>query len=367
MQNLFKWMLVIGSVLVLVGRHLTAAEPNQKDVVQMRVLLEEQGLDRFIIAIDEKGWIAPRIDSAWHVANITSEAGRHEEVEKRSFGKLLENRVSQLVKLLSETKEKEELGKHAESLLRLANWVEATQGYGNLFLAGRCRDVASIGIGKLIVDLDYPLEKGAGLVIMLTSPSVSTRAYVLNYESGASIFPTTSQQDLETVWQSGSILLREQKNPGLKAARLGNPPAGMEPVAATMQKAKVKINESPQITSNLRFFEDNVTMSSEPPTTANTWDKKWHQKLVEGFDLPNTALLQALTKFRATIGFFPTELVKHPFYTGGEGIFDRAWRSTKPEAANYKISALAWKAYDQIKHGKFLDEESRMLGRIRTR
>ena len=98
------------------------------------------------------------------------------------------------------------------TLLDLACWLGDTDGYGNLVLAYRARDVAQVGAARLIADLNYPVAQPAAQLARLTAPfdAPTVRGRVLNLELGSPLFPTgasTQDIDLKRVWAN-----RQAKN-----------------------------------------------------------------------------------------------------------------------------------------------------------
>lgn len=333
------------TLLFAIGCQTVSAQSTELDAVRgLNSYLQKNGVIVFAQAVSENHWRTPTISSRWYVERVVVSGDAPLEREKRDFGKALEARISELVPQLHASRDVTETYRRSALLIQLADWLSVSEGYGNLVLAARCKDVATVGLGPLVANLDFPMEKLAGLLTSLAPPTSSLRARVLNQEAGVELFSTTTTQDeLESVWRSGALLMLEQANPKLRETRLSHP--------------EVKVVETPSIKRSLPFFvDDDLPM---PPTTANLWSRKNHERLVTGLDVPNARKLLALAAFRQAVKAFPTKPTyrPHDFESDGKAAFDEAWRPhATPET--HALFALAWLTFDLIQRGQFLDQDT---------
>lgn len=333
------------TLLFAICCQVVGAQPSELDAVRgLNSYLQGNGIIAFAQAAGDNRWKAPTISSRWYAEKVALPRDASLEREKRDFGKALETRIAELVPQFRASRDGAEIYRRCVLLIRLADWLSASEGYGNLFLAARCKDVATVGLGPLVANLDFPMEKIAGLLPSLAPPTSSLRARVLNQEAGVQLFSKTATQDeLESVWRSGALLMLENTNPKLRETRLSHP--------------EVKVIETVAIRSNLAFFTDDDLPT--PPTTANLWSRKNHERLVTGLDVPNVRKLLALAAFRQAVKAFPTKpsYGKHDFESDGKAAFDEAWRPhATPET--HALFALAWLTFDLIQRGEFLDQDT---------
>ncbi len=303
----------IVSIVAFIGLPLhVAGEQKAQAIKEMIALVPEATLEAFLQATETNQWKAPVIYSQWHVEQIAAEDDRPVMLEARNFGKALAERLSEWRSLMTDDVSFDQLRLNIEGFLKLADWVMETRGYGNLFLAARCHDIATVGIGRLIVNLEYPLDIATGLLNALESSEYvpSVRQQILHQEAGVDLFVFASTQEadikssLEDTWNTGALFISVQEAPQLKAALEGNPPEGMEWLQSpTMQQ--ILQRASPLLKEHIAFFKDD--MLPDVVTTLSMWDKKWHYKIMIGFRPLNIYYLNALATFRDAVGFFPTK------------------------------------------------------------
>ena len=190
----------------------------------------------------------------------------------------------------------------ADALMRLSDWAAATPGYGNLFLAARCDDLATLAIGRLLINLDIPLERILPLVAALDMPykTPSFRREVLNNEAGAELFPSLADE------QEMMLLFPEIWNTGEAGRMLYNAVelASMPQHADMFRQVKRRL---PTLRAHAAFFHDENP--PEPRTTAAIWEYKCHWDIVAGIRDQNIRSIQALAAFRQVVGSFPEKLV----------------------------------------------------------
>jgi hypothetical protein len=274
-------------------------------------------------------------------------------------------------------------------LVCLSEWCGAVEGYGNVFLARRCLDLASVGVARLTANLDFPMERIDRLLGRLQpawmSPEANLR--ILNWEAGVPIFTTPDREEMERVWGAGNTAKHHKANPKLREDMVNS---GI--IKNTWSPPKI----SWAAEENLAFFNDTESSQIGMPILFNVWDKKLHGAFVNGFGLQNVSMAVALAEFRKRIGAFPEK----PAFTEEElrdrargaavatkaglkvtnmedtyrspmaAAFGQAWlRYLATETDNignvprqrYALNAPAYQAYSEVMQGEFLDLDSRYL------
>lgn len=365
-----RFIQILGIITLLVVNMLTivfAEDLDRAMIQEMTSVVRQVTLETFLQAIETHQWKSPHIYSHWYVENFTTEEDRPILNDARDFGRTLLERIVDWKTLMMVDVPFDQLRQDIERFATLAEWLWATRGYGNLFLAERCYDIATVGIGRLIVNLDYPLENALTLLnrvnLIWNPPSI--RQQILNQEAGIDLFVSFSpdereiQSALEETWSTGILWKDTQAIPDLKAALEGTPvPQEVEQIYLGPWIRQKFDRASPAVKAHPRFFTDDVF--PDVVTTLSMWDKKWHEKLIIGFNAPNILGLQALTMFRKTVGYFPTtpEYNDHFYNSPEEAAFAHVWEhyATK-ETRN--LDATAWQAYKEITTGRFLDQDTR--------
>ncbi|HMO41522.1 MAG TPA: hypothetical protein PKE26_15460 [Kiritimatiellia bacterium] len=344
-------------------------------ITQLDAALDHGGVDQLLAIAQRNRWNSPHMYSQWHVEHrITSDNSRKVADAARDFGRRLVDELDKYATSLQILPADNEMSQKVLTLLNLSDWCASTQGYGNIFLAQRCLDLAAVGIAHLTASLEYPASECEILAARLSPDwmSVATRAQILNSEVGATLFPANgSQEDLENIWGSGGFLLRESKA-GIQRPQGDLPGQGY-------------FVESELLKANMDFFEDDESVP-DYVTLKNTWNSKRFERIVNGLELQNVLKAQALLKFRLEIGYFPERIhfteeqlqkqqveiaayEKQGIKVSGkyEGLppikaaFWHAWENrVNRNPSDHNLDALAWRAYDEVKNGQFLDEDSRM-------
>lgn len=375
-------------LIIVFSANLSTAASNQDALSELSDALSKMPLHAFNQTADSKRWRAPSIPSKWHLEKEASPDERNRDSQARAFG---ENLIKHLEiwadELVSERSNDRNLAISTD-LLDLADWLAVSPGYGNYLLAARCQDIASVGIGRLLVDLTYPLSVVSALVDRLDSPwqTPEARAGVLNVEARTNLFPPTlTEASLNDLWQNGQMLLIKYSSPGSQAAFEGKEQEGFDALAQIVKKHGVKPVETPLFMRNLDFFKDDpLGAQGRPVTMSRKWDAKWHGKLVVGLESQNKRKLKALLTFRQSVGNFPDSpqvtdeqkaaakaeietaskrgLKIVPFQAAfsspGEAAFAQAWqRYATKDTRN--LDAMAWQAYKEITSGEFVDEDTR--------
>ena len=338
-------------------------QPDQSQIEKMQIQLSKSRPSDFIQAVSSNRWLAPAIWSKWYVDNVGDNDVHANLVRNRIFGRAFAVRIDDWAADMLDATSKQSATDSA-TLLDVADWLASVEGYGNLLLASRCRDIAAVGIGKLVVDLSAPLESVSSLVKRLDAPWTGpvVRADVLNTEAGTNLFNVSgipvaeAEKRLQEIWRNGQLLRLKYSNPAAKAAFQGQTNAGFEVLSSMVQQKRFQPDEAVIFLQKLPFFADDPYSSIlRPVTLLNMWDAKRHEKLVVGFDLQNEAKLKALLAFRSVVGVFPAS----------QDEFKSAWVSHitgsdhRINKEKYHIFASAWQAYKEIKSGEFVDDDTR--------
>ncbi len=124
----------------------------------MQALLERQGLAGFLRSSSTNGWRAPVIPSKWSVEHVPPADARPRAMAARRFGSALLDAIDALAPEMR-TAPSRELAPQVELLIDLVHWVGATEGYGNQLFAGHARDVAVVGLARMLVDEAAPVAE----------------------------------------------------------------------------------------------------------------------------------------------------------------------------------------------------------------
>ncbi len=334
---------------------LSVSEGSQSDIKSMQIFVEQNSLPEFLEVIEENKWKAPFISSQWYVDNRAPDDKRAEMREAREFGSALVCRLEEWAPMMISAKSSEDIELISNMFLQLAEWLAVPKGYGNLFLAAKCQDIASSGIGRLLVDLNFPLARVEKLMkkfdVQWNTSSMCME--VLNQEVGAVLFTSNSKkeadiiEDMGRIWRTGSLLLNAQKVATEKKGKYSK--KYKEKVKARAMNYRGGLFESSLIRSNLDFFDDDAFSNITISPTSSYINGKYHAKYTVGFRPTNINKLKALLIYRSKVGFFPKD-------TSMEG-FQKLWRSYKTKETEY-LYAPAWGTFRSIQEGTFLDRDS---------
>jgi hypothetical protein len=353
-----------------------AQEPTGMDRVrELDAALQKDGLSGLLVAAREHRWQAPRMPSRWSVGHRPgSDEQTRVDLAAREFGREMAVQLEAVATVLQELPPGDELHRQALLLCDLSDWCASTPGYGNLFLAQRCLDLAAVGLARLAASLDFPLA-GCGKLAARMTPAwmgVEARALTLNDEAGTNLFAVDgTQADLEKTWGSGGFLMREKRSGRTR-------PEGQAPGRGFV--------ETPALKANLDFFERDEP-GTEPLTLVNSWDARRYERIVNGLELQNVNKALALLKFRTVIGCFPEKIefteeqlrkrdeeraayarmgIKvssmYDDMQPGAAAFEQAWDQRKDRnPKDHNLDARAWQAYSEVKSGQFLDQDTRAV------
>lgn len=206
----------------------------------------------------------------------------------------------------------------------------------------------------------------------------SIRRQVLNDEAGAELFPLLADEQemmlfFPEIWQTG-----EAGRMLYHAAEL----ASMPPQHADIFRQIKRM--LPTLRTHAAFFHDENP--PEPRTTAAIWEDKRHWSIVAGIRDQNIRDIRALAAFRQFVGSFPEKLVfvyteeerknkeemdrlfkeagielrpyESSFSSVREAAFDYEWNRRKPADADHRVEMNAWKVYEKLLAGTFLDDDA---------
>ena len=288
-------------------------QTNQaNEIAAMTKAVTNSSLQEFAQQIGSNRWNTPVIYSRWHVEKVATNDPSPVKLLALEFGRALAVRQDQWCQEILASDRTEVAANMAGVFLNLAEWLEKSPGYGNLILSSSCRGSAQIGIGRMIVDTNWPLE--AATVSLkrstgfLASPSVRMR--VLNDEAGAEIFAPIASNEaenqitLEKTWQTGALTIIKNTSP--KAGALFEDVASSKSVPPEWRSFfKTMPSPTSVMSSNIAFFKDlDGAAFPKPMTTLASIEIKWHRRFTD--ENPVERRLGALADFRGAIGFFPT-------------------------------------------------------------
>lgn len=335
--------------------------------------LRKGGLSALLSVARQHQWQAPRMPSQWRVEHRSGKDERGKvDLAGREFGRKLAIQLDAVAPVVQELAPGEELNRQANLLCDLSDWCATTPGYGNLFLAQRCLDLAAVGLARLTASLEFPLAGCEKLAARMTPAwmGVEARALTLNDEAGTNLFAVSgTQAEMEKTWGSGGFLTREKQSGRTR-------PEGQAPGRGFI--------ETPALKANLDFFERDEP-GEGPLTLVHSWDARRYERIVNGLELQNVSKALALLKFRSVVGRFPenpefseeqlrrheqavAEAAKHGIRVSrmdegqpsGKAAFEQAWdQRPNKDAQSHTLYASAWQAYIEVKTGQFLDQDTR--------
>lgn len=357
LQSLF---VVIGVSHLLAATVCRAAPPTIDDIHTMRTTVEQQGLVAFNAAAVTNTWQAPIIPSRWHLDHIAAADQRPLGEAARDLGSALLTAIDAWA-LLVRTDSLDEVLVKVTALIDVALWVGGTEGYGNLLLAHRARDVAVTGLGRRVADLSTPLEATKTQLQRCRAPFdvAVVRARVANYEAGAALFPTDASVTgnvFGAVWQGRLLSIRFRE---IAAVPTPNPTPGNSSADILRERERYRlsgITPAPPDPTDAFFADDQVP---PPFTKRNLWNAKRHEELLAVTTPTHVGALETLIQFRETIGFFPTQPTRRleTVSTPEEEAFAEAWRP-HIGTATFNLGRAAWATYNEIRNGWFLDFDS---------
>jgi len=366
-----------------------ASRPKELErIAEMQESLAKGGMAGLLAKAHGEGWPAPHMPSRWHVENVATAEQRPVDTAARALGATLLAQLEQIAPRMQQLPAGDELFALTTHLLDLTDWCWKTEGYGNLLLAQRTIDLATVGIARLAYDLTFPIKKCVPLAARLEQPwlSVAKRVRILNKEAGAELFPPdlNDQETLTRMWGTGWFLHEEKRKPDLrKTLQL---PEGRLP----------QMRETSHMRNRLEFFEEiESAFRPKPATLLAMWDVKSHDSIARDagvYNHWNIPRAKALVAYRQLFGTYPEQIVwtaeqiqaneKSMAEHAKLGVrvsrlesdpevlrrmgFEQALRNLpKPENVSatewqdrLKAAGGAWEGYSLVQKGQFLDADS---------
>jgi len=246
------------------------------------------------------------------------------------------------------------LAERCQSLLDLAEWLLRADGYANVMLSIKATDMASVGIARLICDLQVPLEDAKQLFVRSRSvyPKPDQVARVLNIEAGQMLFEDSGQMREKLLKKWEGMELRSQFG-DLRAKS----PQQAEAVGKRLREMGIDV-ESP--VGDEEFFRDAVLPPC--PTARTCWEGKHHKQLVLNLEAPLDKKLEALIAFREKVGAFPLRPTQpgFPHMPEGKAAFREAWLP-HASAEDRTLYATAWAAYQEISSGTLCERDMHIM------
>ncbi len=337
-------------IVILAGSYVMGADDREQERIRsLQQVLKSKGIPGLLNLAKDNAWRAPGIPSRWHVEHVAQSNDVSVRDAARRFGGTVAAELGEAQHSILTANPDGALYVQVSALLDLGDWCASSDGYGNLLLAQKCLDLAALGLARLAVSMDFPLQKTESLSRRLDVPWTSTSARVraLNADAGAELFSGTQDNDLRNIWASGGVILREERS-----ARQKDEPDW---------RGGRKLSDTPLLRKNKAFFQDD-TRATET-RLEGLWERKTHERLVVGLRLQSVDEAKALISFRNRIGHFPEEDNPVSPYRGAKGAFDEAWRATVVKASEMSqsewnrqlgVGIIAWRAYDKVKRGTLL-------------
>lgn len=380
MKTIFQILAVVLGVGIVSAQSDTNNE--LKRIAAMNAALDDGGIAGLLGKANEQSWKAPRIPSQWHVEHVSKSEQKLVDLAAREFGKRLAKSLEKEALSMQRLPAGNPLSKQTELLLGLSEWCAATEGYGNLFLAQRCLDLAAVGVARLAANLDFPIERVESLLAR-TNPawmSAEVNLRVLNQDAGALIFTSPNRDEMERILGAGRIRMRMARIPDVKADMESRK------IAQTLPNLKA-------INDNLSFFEGVESSQVRPFTLVNLWDHNWHTGIIIGLELQSIQKAKYLKEFRKAIGSFPEKPVftekqlrerergaaeaakaglkvtnmEDTYSSPMAAAFALAWKSYlettgedlgKLPSSRYNLDTGAYQAYDEVQRGVFFDRDT---------
>lgn len=284
--------------------------------------LRSSGLSGLLRRVREDREPCPSICSRWKLDREVDAGRKATHLAAREFGKRLAEALDIEARKLQESPATEASVERVEFLLSVAAFSGSTTGYGNLFLAARAVDLASVAMAQTAVRMDVPIARLVELSPRLSPKylAIESCVAVLNGEvgktrAGVTLFQAENREALEAEWISG-----------LRHWRLANPRTGLLPFP-------IPILATRYAAAGDFFVDTEATLHGS--TLTGRWEDKDHRAFVAGLDRMSTHKAQALIEFRRVVGEFP----ERPIFTPEE-LRNREEGRVKAEKAGLKVVTM---------------------------
>jgi hypothetical protein len=348
------WRLTVAVLSLGVAAEVAYAELPLTDSARahhidlMSAVLDDGNLAAFLSRAAAEEWVVPYIDSAWRVRNVTPVGERVAANAARRFGRqayvTIDRQREQIWELSGH-----DLLQLVRSILDFGDWIGRREAYGNVLVQMRSRERALGGLGRLVVDLEFPLElvQRERQRLYGSLHPMSARLAALNREAGRALFPAdiATIKEFSIYWSAGAANSR--------AAGQGQPlPDWAEEFLSALGIGR----SSPDYLRD--FFVDEPCPG--PGTKLNCWENKRHKAIIS--ELGFVKQLDALIEFRRVIGSFPLVPKKEwPPLDPGHVAFKDAWSSQMGPGNRRWLPGAAWVAYHQTQAKTFGDGETETM------
>jgi hypothetical protein len=323
-------------------------------VSALSATLNSEGIEEMLVVAERNTLDCPWIPDRWHVENKV----KNPEVTKladasREFGVKLAKELEKCALDFQAIPPSEPLLEKSMLMCELAEWVSKPVGIGNLLLTGRCLDLASVGLGRLVADIDFPLESCQTLAGKIQKGfqliDVPRRAEVLDFEYGETFFrKCRSDDDLQWAWMIGA----QRDGVGKKSFFVRIPYPILPTVANLIQTGG---NHQIALAGVRRMSMTKALGLLDFRREIGYFPKPW-MRSEEEWERLNKEITEA-----AKWGRKITPEEKSPSFDPLREAFQRTWREKVPDIKRNNDYIDAYYAYKEIMEGKFFDEDTRMI------
>jgi hypothetical protein len=372
MKRYFRIVIVCMYAVLLSG--ISCESASEKTSVlsarEMQELLSRNGLEGFVREVKARKCLPPVFWSEWYVKKLEKEdeiRGR-EERENRKAGKMILDELDR-ANILANTNstyhwlfppiEEEDKIKQADgiqnvitnelrSIERMCNlamdiseWVGQAEGYGNILIGRKARDIAAVGAGYLAVEKRYPITSVKALLRRIESGFVQPRtvARVLNKEARLNLFNPDARSWDEITETFHSLLL------GMDIQRSKANRANVEKILGGNMTAKLKKVVEGKEEVLREFLENEPIELNFQPTISDMWEKKRHGNLIGEDAKDKCELIQGLIKYREKGGKF-------------KDTYSDFMDSYLESELDENLITSVWRLYKAIRERRFTDEDS---------
>ena len=250
--------------------------------------------------IKKNAALSPNIPGQWHIDfSIPDEKRLPEAVKAREFGWLIVTNLDVMAETFQKMESGAELLTMTEFMLDFSDWVQNGKGAWNILLADRAYDIAGVGFGKLVFDMEFSIEKTDKIAerFSKTPPWNYAKKSIesLDFESGTDMFSkrvkSNNFNDLQKFWRD-AVLVLYVENGYVKPDWA--PPIRVNPAKKDVLKNKLFFGS----------LEKGNTMLNNP-TTRIYWDTHINERMTLGFQSRTALKACDLYNFRKVVGFYP--------------------------------------------------------------
>lgn len=354
-MKLFRRILIVGFIacgIMLRAASLAEIQAELKNIQTLDRAVQADGVAGLLAAVQRENRSAPAIHSKYYADKLAARVPEVRELEqaKRDLGLHVALALDAIAKAqLQNGNDSAARAARAEELLSLADWLKATKSYGNYLLVSRCESLAAVPLAHLTADLGYPIQNVSALRkrLMSLDEERAFRIAVLHEEAERTFIGAVSgdqaQRDLqvESAWNRQWRAMADWfKSNGIAREQWRND----------------------RLPDELAIILDDDQLP-EPWTTSNTWNSKWHRRIVNSARDIQIRNVDQFILFREKVNGFPTQppgwWKPGDLYTRTAAAFENAWRPFEKQYG--PLFQGAAQVYDAVKTGRFVDRESDYL------